>query len=133
MKVKCIANRGSDLPKKLLDEGYLATSEFDLIINQTYMVYGVMSWKGVINYLTLDKYESLPVWFPAELFTVMDETLPFEWYFDYFGFEQDISFLCGYKELVQERKHFEGLIERESDAIGVFIKRKKEIEDIFKS
>lgn len=130
MKVKCIANKGKSLPKKLLDGDYLVTSEFDLIINQIYMVYGIMSWKGIINYLTLDKYENLPVWFPAELFTVIDNTLPMEWYFKYFGINCDINFLCGYKELVNDQKHYIDLIEREGSAIKIFIERKKEIEEI---
>jgi hypothetical protein len=128
MKVKCIANKGKDLPKQILDVEHLVTSEFALEINKIYEVYGLMSWSGIINYLTLDKYAILPFWFPADLFIVTDNTLPMEWYFEYFGINHEINFLCGYKELIQDQKHFVNLIERESSAIEIFIKRKKEIE-----
>ncbi|TWK83999.1 hypothetical protein CHCC20333_4672 [Bacillus paralicheniformis] len=39
--------------------------------------------------------------------------------------------MWGYKELVMDESHFDGLMERENDALKVFLERKKEIDEDF--
>lgn len=76
---------------------------------------------------------TLPSWYPADLFTVIDNLLPLEWYFNYHGFIENwnLNAIWGYKEIALDEKHYEGLIEREDVAIRIFLKRKKEIEEIY--
>ena len=70
MKVKCLFNIGKDLPKRTLEIRDLPTTEYPLKIGDEYIVYGISLWKGVVNYLTMDKYMDLPSWHPADLFSV---------------------------------------------------------------
>ncbi len=130
MKVKCIANRGEDLSLQSIEAGDLITTDFQIDIGNIYIVYGIAIWKGVIQYLTFDKHETLPFWHPSELFIVVDNALPNEWYFQYYGDknEHNLMALWGYKELVSDQSHYEELIEREDKAIKVFLQRKEEIE-----
>lgn len=129
MKVKCIKNKGKDLDANTLKIVHLATTEFQLNIGEIYVVYGMCLWKGIMHYLLVDKYKINPFWFPAELFRVIDNMLPLEWYYNFGGYGEEINAIWGYKELVLDESHYIGLIEREKKSIEVFLKRKKEIEE----
>jgi len=131
MKVRCIANSGKDLSKQALESGHLKTSEYQLIVGDVYTVYGISLWNNVLNYLTMDRYGTLPFWHPAELFSVEESLLPLEWYYQYFGNGVDtcLSALWGYKELVADENHYDELLEREDTAIRIFLKRKREIDE----
>lgn len=131
MKVKCIANSGHNLSTKALQAGHLKTTDFQLNIGEESSVYGISIWKGIIHYLTFDNHNTLPFWNPADLFVVTEPLLPLEWYFQYYG-EQDnnnLSAIWGYKELVEGTNHYTSLIEREDKAIQIFLNRKKEIDE----
>lgn len=131
MKVKCIANEGNALSNKQMDAGESMKSEFRLTINAEYTVYAMSLWKGTINYLTLNKYNH-PSWHPAELFEVVDNILPLEWYYKFFGYRDDfyLNAIWGYKELI-DPVYYDELIEREPEAIRIFWKRKKEIDEYY--
>lgn len=131
MKVQCRFNLGKNLSKRTLEAGDLPTTEFQLDIGTEYIVYGISLWRGALYYLTMDKYMTLPTWHPADLFIVTDNLTPVEWYFKYFGFNEtfNLNALWGYKELVLDETHYTGLIERENEAIKVFLKRKEEIDE----
>lgn len=131
MKIKCIGNSGRDLSLKALEAGHFLTTEFDLKVGDVYMVYGISLWKGIIQYLTMDKQVTLPFWYPADLFVVLDNLLPMEWYYRFFGHTEncDLTALWGYRELVLDENHYTALIDRESEAIRIFLKRKREIDE----
>lgn len=95
------------------------------------MVYAIRIIKGFLHYLTLDKYATLPFWSPAPLFDIFDNTLPLEWYYNFFGYGEQhyITAIWGYKEMVFDEAHHDALIEREDEAIRIFLKRKKEIDE----
>jgi hypothetical protein len=69
-----------------------------------------------------------PDWFPMELFTVEDPSLPSEWefatswQFDRFKLPQPPvpPARWGYRELVRSDEHFVGLLERDPAALAVF-------------
>ena len=46
--------------------------------------------------------------------------LPLEWYYGFYGYDNLISSIWGYKELVLDENHHDYLIEREDEAIRVF-------------
>lgn len=130
MKVTCIENSGKFLSEKALMLGNTVETIFELEIGTNYFVYGIIIWKGVLHYLVIDQEGNLPSWYPAEIFHVSNNLLPLEWYFNYYSeLDHDISAIWGYKELVVDEDHFDNLIERESEAIKVFLKRKVELEE----
>lgn len=129
MRVTCIGNSGQQLPKKYLASGNTVQSVFHVELGHTYPVYGISLWDdGTLNYLLQGKNEDLPSWNPSELFRVSESSLPMEWYFNYYS-NRTVPAIWGYKELVLDEEHHDALIERESDAIKIFLKRKKEIDE----
>jgi hypothetical protein len=54
---------------------------------------------------------------------------PLEWYYQFYGYDSNISSIWGYKELVLGEKHHDDLMEREDNAIRIFLKNKKEIDE----
>ncbi|BBW98643.1 phosphoribosylaminoimidazole synthetase [Geobacillus icigianus] len=128
MKARCIANTGKDISEKALSIGYSTETVFELEIGRVYTVYGVCLWRDSLHYLIKGEEHNYPSWYPSELFDVSDRLLPVEWYYDYFR-ACDITAIWGYKELVEDDSHFDGLMERDNKALEVFLKRKQEIDD----
>jgi hypothetical protein len=130
MKVKAIATYGKDLSKKSLEAFHHPEEEFQLNIGDIYTIYGINMCLGVIHYLTFDKWGNAPFWTPAELFEIVDNRLPPEWYYKFYGYDKDISInaVWGYKELVLDPSYYDNLIERRGEAIPIFNKRKSEID-----
>lgn len=129
MKVRFVSPDLNSLPK-LLNLGYSIGTEFHLRTDSLYFVYGISMWKSVLHYLVVPEDISLPFWYPVDIFEVEDSKLPSELYFCNFedGDPTERKFLLGYKEMVQEKSHYTSLIERETEAIQIFLERKKEIE-----
>jgi hypothetical protein len=129
VKVKCIANTGNMLSQGAKALGNSDETKYAVKIGEVYTVYGQHIYKGVLSYLIVGTYENLPSWYPVELFEVVDPMLPLEWYYGFYGYDNLISSIWGYKELVLDENHHDYLIEREDEAIRVFLKRKKEIDE----
>ncbi|QHZ49693.1 phosphoribosylaminoimidazole synthetase [Paenibacillus larvae] len=129
MKVRCIANTGNKLSKKTQQLGNSDETKYSLKVDESYIVYGQHLYRGVLSYLILGNDENLPSWYPAELFEVTDSLLPLEWYYQFYGYENSISAVWGYKELITIESHHDDLLEREDKAIRIFLKRKKEIDE----
>lgn len=88
-------------------------------------------WRNVLHFLLFTTEEMLPSWLPADLFEVVDQRLPYEWYFRYLGDNDpsEMKILMGYKELMLEDSHFVNLIELNKEAIRIFLYRKKEVDE----
>lgn len=132
MKIVCISNTGEHLSDKLIEIGYTKDMKFDLDLNCEYMVYGIGLLENEdIQYLILDKNQDKPSWYTAELFKVSDPLLPLEFYFgDHSHIKTTTTrFIWGYKELVLEANHDIDLINREPEALKIFLKRKAEIHE----
>lgn len=131
MRAKAVANKGKDLSRKSLDAGlHGAEVDFQLGLGDTHIIYGINLWRGIIHYLILPRSHENPLWIPAELFEVIDNRLPPEWFFRLrgFGAETGVNAIWGYLELALSDKHYVDLMNREGDAIPIFRKRQKEIE-----
>lgn len=132
MIVVCKSNEGKDLSKKTLESGigYIPRTCFPIKIGNAYTVYGVALYQGVVHYLIIPEQSDFPSWYPAEMFDVVDSLLSTESYIQYFENEETsgFSFLCGYHELVFDNQHRADLLERREQAIKIFLKRKKEID-----
>ena len=129
MKVLFIDPNGN-LPASMIKLGYSPRVNLNLEQDNHYIVYGISIWREVLHYLIIPNEEMLPSWFPADLFDVVDQRLPFEFYFHYFGMNDStgLSLEIGYKEMVLDPNHSNDLIERKKDAIKIFLKRKIEID-----
>lgn len=123
VKVVCRANTGAALTVRFLNIGNSVHSQFGGIeIGRVSTVYGIVSWKGALHYLVIGSPGGYPLWYPADLFSVIDHALPRQWYFRPVGQEQGIDALWGYRELVLSDDHYRDLIELESHAIDIFVR-----------
>lgn len=132
MKVK-YTNPDLNTMPQLLKLGYSSETDFHLEIETTYIVYGVTMWKSVLHFLVIPAKASLPNWYPAGVFEVVDGRIPPGWHFIHFEEDNpdERKFLLGYKELTQDATHYVGLIERDINAIRVFNMRREEIQNAF--
>jgi hypothetical protein len=75
MKIRCIANKGADLPENYLNPPLDITkeTEFKLIVGKEYTVYGISQWQGNLGYYICDeRYTYYPIENPAPLFEIID-------------------------------------------------------------
>ena len=129
MKVKCIANTGEGFSEYTLTHmGCSINTRLPLEVDDVYIVYGQIIYRGILEYLIKGANENLPSWYPAELFEVVDSQVHFEWYFRY-DRDDEMSAVWGFDELVHDREFIFDLIERKENAIRIFLKRKKEIDE----
>lgn len=129
MKVRFIDPQGN-LPPGLLRLGYASNADFHLKEDEAYTVYGISIWRNVIHYLIIPSGLSLPNWLPADLFEVIDPSLPSKWYFRYLGenHSSEVTIKMGYREIALDEDYYSDLIERMEGAVKVFLARKQEIE-----
>lgn len=129
MKVQFIDPKG-DLSSDLRRLGYSPTADFHLKPDTEYLVYGISMWRSVLHYLIIPTSITLPNWLPADLFVIVDPTIPEEWYFRYLGsnYPSEIKIIMGYKEIALNDDHYFDLIEREQNAVQTFLRRKNDME-----
>ena len=129
MRVKCLVNDGFGFSEKTIKNmGNTQQATMLLKVGEVYTVYGQMIYKDVLQYLVIGTDENLPTWYPAELFEVVQ---PLKYYEEYYAYGKDvlISAIWGFKELVLQDNYIYDLVEREIDAVRIFLKRKKEIDE----
>jgi hypothetical protein len=130
MKVKCINNTGKSLSIASIEAGNTIETQFQINIDDVYTVYGINVWRNTVGYLILDKWKTNPFWIPAELFEIVDNRLPPDWYYNFYNYKEDtwINAIWGYKELALSLDHYSKLIERYPEVLNIFKQRKKEID-----
>lgn len=128
MKVICTDNSGSKLSRRYFDVGYSVASKFQLSVDREYYVYAIALWRGVLSYLVIDN-NSNPGWYPADLFQLLDSSLPPSWQFAFFGQtpEQWLNAVWGYEEL-KDANHYDELTNLKEDALRIFYERRGELE-----
>ena len=130
MRVRCVANTGKALPDSYLRVGYTRDSQFDVKVGTAYTVYGISLRLGALSYLIDPEGEGCPNWYPVVLFELADARVPETWYFSFdtqheqFG----VPAVWGYEELVMSEQHFDGLMERDRQALRVFARRRLDID-----
>jgi|GEM_PF-835220 len=130
VRVRCINNDVSYLSKHLrVLLGKNSNNGSGLEVGKEYLVYGQSYYNGYFNYLLEYDLQYGPAWFCSEFFEITDPQLPLEWYFnDKFINYDELKGIWGYKELLNIN-HYDGLINRVSEDLNIFYKRKKEIEE----
>jgi hypothetical protein len=128
MQVTCVANSGKSLPE--FYRCHTPHSQFDIAVSHHYSVYGMCLFKGVLHYLIDSQLNGRPNWYPAVLFNVVDGTVPKSWRFSFSpeNEENAVSAVWGYEELVTSGSHFDGLAERDMEALRIFVKRRMELD-----
>lgn len=96
MRIKCIANRGVNLPDDCLDPsgGYGKECEFALKIDKEYNVYAITLQLGYVWYYICDEdhYDIYPVWNPSPLFEVVDGRISKYWKYNFVRLNSQIRF-----------------------------------------
>jgi len=129
MTVICNSNSGKTLASRYLARGYTAQSEFGISIDREYAVFGTALWQSLLLFLISDD-NSLPNWYPADLFSIKDGKLGSDWFFNaYAGNEDGLQAIWGYDALVHDDTHYDALLERNPEAMKVFyLERAKLVE-----
>ena len=80
MKAKCLCDTGKTLSQKTLDIGWTKETEMGLRINKEYVIYGIIFYRDIFEYLTIDEYNK-SFWYPSEIFQIIDNRLSSLWYY----------------------------------------------------
>ena len=123
----CKYARNSDIPSDIRSNDNLLTALFDVRVGEKYDIFGQAIFNKKLLYLIDPDDASKPNWYPAELFEMVDGTLPETWEFDCFPdqFGSDLGAIWGYRELVCDPDHFNELAERTPDALLIFANYKR--------
>lgn len=134
MKVIC-----KDISAEKLDLTEVKTiisNEFDFSfggygveLNKEYIVMGLVLYADS-NYLYyLIDTHGKPNWFPCQLFDVVDNSIPENWFMKIFdkNEESQIYSIWGFNELCNDDDFYDLLIERDDATMKIYFERKMEI------
>lgn len=113
--------------------GYGQNYESDWIrIGFEYLVFGIRILDGMIEFLIASEESSWrPDWLPASFFSITESSVPPFWRTSFFPDDQKL--LISYRELVENKNHYEGLLERDGEALKLWHTRRKEMEEYYNS
>lgn len=82
MKIRCITNKVSSIPKEILKNYLIGTEEFSIEEGKEYLVYATSIYLDYIWYCICDEsFIFYPMWNPSMLFEVTDNRLSRYWIF----------------------------------------------------
>ena len=131
MKVKCVFNLGRFLPRDILAPfvGHDEDTEFDLLIDKEYIVYGMTLHRGYMWYYICDESsDSYPIMKPSPLFDVVDGRLSRCWIYVFMGGENQSSSktIITYPEWANDPYgYYNKLAKGEPEAVETFERYKK--------
>lgn len=117
MIVQCILNKGANISPLVLpyninqeisEYNFIATIEessggvrfgYALTKSNSYTVYGVLIFKNHIRYLVQND-DNVPAFFSSKLFTILDNTISFDWEMKIYSIEKDNLIIIGYPDIV---------------------------------
>lgn len=125
MLVKCIYNKGKDLPldAQVPRSGFGPDCDFRLILDKMYIVYGMTVYSDYIWYYIGDEYYSYyPAWNPSPLFEVIDGRLSKYWVHNFWhGKNKHTSHtLIAYPEWANEPYYYDQLTDGEEREVEIF-------------
>lgn len=130
MKIRCKKTEGYQFSNRDVKLGVVNLVEHKALTkDKCYVVYGMTIFQEGLDYLIYDDYD-MPMWYSAEEFIVEEAKLSNCWYHSFWGFNEfGITAIWGYKELVTDKEHYNGLSEQNSEDVEIYLKRKTEIEE----
>ena len=122
MIVRCIRNRGTDLPRfEQTGAFYTDGTLFPVTLGRDYDVFGLVLFHGGLMVLVDLDGNAQPVWLPVQLFEVKDPAMPAHWEFNAGTDDESVALgleaRWGYHALVTGTAHYLGLIERDPAAL----------------
>ncbi|GIM88106.1 hypothetical protein Sar04_48420 [Salinispora arenicola] len=120
MEVACVADTAKHLPANTL--AYNRDAAMHLTIGKSYRAGGMSVYAGSIMVLICDDSQ-MPNWYPMQLFEVSHSRLPGNWHFAAYGDSSHLQALWGYRELVLDDAHYDSLLERDPEALRIFLSR----------
>ena len=141
MKVKCIYNTGKALriyetkSLKQLEFGKFGSSEYTeyngISVGKQYLVMGMIMFESSISYLIDDN--GLIFVYPCQLFEVLENKFPSDWYFRLIEKDEEIypyiQAICGYYELCFDKISYQNIIiDKDEGYYALYFKRKAEFE-----
>lgn len=102
---------------------------FGLEQNKEYLVLSTLFTDNQCWYLVDENGK--PNFFPYQIFEIKDNKLNIG-YFNLISWEDEVyplnkKFIWGYQEICFDKKHYENLIDRKSDALEIYFNRKEEM------
>ncbi|MGW0252638.1 hypothetical protein ACWDYH_39045 [Nocardia goodfellowii] len=122
MLLKWLGNAGETVASGSAS-GCSATASFDATVGIEYRCYAVSSLGGRIEALIVDD-TSRPNWYPLDLFSIQDGSVPTSWELGLLRISSGVhQLIVGYREMARNPNHYLALIEREADAVKIFFKQ----------
>ena len=131
MTVRCISNTDVGLPASLEKYGYRGGRPLPLTVGKDYVVYGIGFLNSEIWYfIENDDAGSLryPNREPAQLFTVLEGSIPRCWEFAYTPDHGDHSALMTFSEWTTDRYFYDRLTDGQTREVEIFKRRKRAID-----
>ncbi|MBW7877459.1 MAG: hypothetical protein H3C47_15890 [Candidatus Cloacimonetes bacterium] len=124
MKIICKHNKSSNLPS-----GTPSNFNYGLELEKEYLVMGMVLAENQLWYL-VDEHGK-PDFYPYQLFQVTEASLGHNWHFKLYSDDDGVfpfnkQSIWGYSELCFDKKHYEGLVDREPGALQLYFMRKAE-------
>lgn len=135
MKVRCIGNRGSDLPSDLIipATGLKLETEFSLIVGKTYVVYAFTINHDYLWYYILDEtFSYFPFWNPAPLFEIVDHRVSAYWEINYSRegrCESHSNIIVAYPEWSRDPFYYDRLTDGYQKEVEIFQRYRRLIDD----
>ena len=125
MSLKCLFNKGKDLPSDLFFSGSSCkvSSNFFLEIGNEYIVYAMIVNDGYIWYYICDEnFTYYPKWHPCPLFEIVDDRLSKYWVFSYRREIDNNSseFIWAYPEWANDPMYYENLFDGREREVKIF-------------
>lgn len=130
MIVECISNRMRDIPKFVYDglEGYNLKTELPIEIGQKSIVYGIITIKKNLWFLIDIKGLKYPMYYPSQLFKILDGRISKYWEIKEFIDRDDDNgkgLKFGFKELIDDEYFYGELLEDSQKNIEIFNKYRR--------
>jgi len=120
MKAKCVITNGALLPAHYSALGYTADVVIALKVGRIYEVYGISVWRSIVTFLVAEE-EDFPTWYPAEVFKLVEDTVPNNWFFKYYpDNEFGVQAVWGPERLVKEDGFYDALNDRDPSVLHLF-------------
>ncbi|MGR4869675.1 hypothetical protein ACIPRI_12505 [Variovorax sp. LARHSF232] len=139
MLVTCKHTLGSAIPSSMRHLGETDQTNYSpLKVGENYLVVSILMIKDRLDYLVAPN-DGAPLWAPSQLFELIDKKIPGGWAVcetknsvEYAPLLQGfgISHIFGYAALTQDYQHYVGLIERDVEALRIFNREKKTLEEL---
>ena len=125
IKVQCKHNDPSNIPIGIPDN-----FDYGLELGKIYLVMGILTFKLSNNIYFLIDESGRPSWFPFQLFEILHNTLPTNWFLKINMGDEYVDYrnLVGFEELCNKEGFFNRLLERDEEAMNTYFRRKVELE-----